>query len=303
MNKKFVTIIFSVLFSIILWGSITLSGTYFTTLKVPVKLTNLHKGYAIEDISTKETNLRVKGEGWKLASLLLSNGFEFFVSTGSNHEYNSVKLSKSLSENPWLSSSLQVFDISPDTMTFRLEKIQKKRFKIKADITLNFRTNFGIISPLRVIPDSVTVYGTRSMLSGVDYIPTLPRTFENLDENVSLYTSLRQIDGFRYEKNSCEITFEVQRIADRKFEDIPIETTNVPDGYTITLLPGRMAVVLRGGINVVGKIKPEEITVAVDYNKVLLDTLGYAEPVLKIPEHTTVIDVNPPKLKYIIKKF
>jgi hypothetical protein len=62
-------------------------------------------------------------------------------------------------------------------------------------------------------------------------------------------------------------------------------------------------VVLRGGINLLGKLKAEEIRPYIDYGDIIKDTLGQIEPKLKIPFFSTIVDKSPEKFQYIIKKF
>lgn len=303
LNKKVFSIIFAVLFSFILWGSITLSNSYLTTLRVPVRLTNLPKGFAVASMSIPEVNLRIKGEGWRLASLILSNNLEYYVSAGLDSQARDINLRNALGENAWLSSGIQLFDIYPDILSIRLERITDRKIKIKPDLNLSFKPDYGLVSDVRVIPESVMVFGPGSIVKNLDAVPTVKRNFINLDDRVLERVELQQIPGLTYSANSCVVKFDVQKIVDKAFENLEVEVRNTPRGEDLVVFPNSITVVLRGGINIIGKLKNEDIHPFVDYNQVIRDTLGIIDPEIKVPDYITIIDKKPNQLKYIIKKY
>ncbi|MGE5681032.1 MAG: hypothetical protein ACM34K_09155, partial [Bacillota bacterium] len=185
MNKKILIIISSVLLSLVLWGSVTLSNSYFTSITVPVKLTGIPQGFGVSYKSLRQTNVKIKGAGWKLISIALGNTEDYQVSAVGNAESKFIRLSNSLSDNPWLSTGLQVFDISPDTMTYRLERLKEKTVIIKPSVELNFKAGYGIVSPITTAPESVTVYGPGSLVQTHKSVSTVNRVYDNLDEAVS----------------------------------------------------------------------------------------------------------------------
>ena len=73
--------------------------------------------------------------------------------------------------------------------------------------------------------------------------------------------------------------------------------------HTPSIFPVKIDVVLRGGINLLGKLNSSDIKAYVDFSQALNDTLGGIEPYFEIPPFTTIIDKKPGKLEYIIKQF
>ncbi|MGE5400134.1 MAG: YbbR-like domain-containing protein [Ignavibacteriales bacterium] len=303
MNRKIISIIAAILFSLVLWGSITLSNSFFTTIKVPVKLINLPRGYAVGSISAKNVNIRVKGEGWRLVSVVLRNDDEYLVSAGLDSMGKSVNLKNALAENAWLSSGIQLMDIYPDILTFRLERMVEKKVRIKPDLNLGFKPDYGLASSVNVTPDSILVTGPKSLVSRLEEIPTVKRDFVNLDENVTDRVELLSLNGLNYSRNFCTVKFDVQKIVDRSFENLEVKVNNVPRGEELVIFPNTISIVLRGGINVLGRLKEEDFHPFVDYNETIRDTLGFIVPDINIPGFTTIIDKKPNKLKYIIKKY
>lgn len=303
MNKKILSIIAAFLFSVILWGSVSLSGDYFISVYVPIRITDIPLHYTADGISAGEVFLRLKGEGWKLSSFSLDSDLEFKVSAGFDSGKVFLNLNRSINENEWLTSGIQVYDISPDTISTRIEKIFEKKVRVKPDYELQFQPGYNLASPVKINPESIVVYGTRRRLRNLDSIPTLKEVFSGLERKTVANLEIAPIGGLSYSTKSCSATFDVQKIVDKELKGVAIEILNVPKARDLLLFPNKIDIVLRGGINVLGKMNNDAVRVNVDYNKVLNDTTGAVKPELIIPNFTTLISTNPDRLKYIIKKY
>ena len=85
-------------------------------------------------------------------------------------------------------------------------------------------------------------------------------------------------------------------------EYIPIEVTNVPKDKTILLLPDKISLSVRGGINFLGRISRTDFKVSIDYRDIISDTLGSVSPMVIPPKYVKLIYLDPERIKYIIKK-
>ena len=92
MNKKLNIFLASFIFSVILWGSISLSDIYYTNIDVKLTLTNFPKGYTTGSILPDELKIRVKGEGWRLVSINVGPETEFKVSVGDDSGWHHINL-------------------------------------------------------------------------------------------------------------------------------------------------------------------------------------------------------------------
>ena len=101
----------------------------------------------------------------------------------------------------------------------------------------------------------------------------------------------------------CQVNFDVQKIVDKTFDDLVVETRSIPSRYELIVAPTKISVILRGGINMLSKIKNEDIKSYVKFEQAINDTTGAIEPIIEIPEFTSLIDIKPDRLDYIIKKF
>ena len=60
--------------------------------------------------------------------------------------------------------------------------------------------------------------------------------------------------------------------------------------------------IIRGGISKLGKLTNDSLKAYVDYWRALKDESRSIEPIIEIPQFTTVVNTQPKKLEYIIKQ-
>src|SRR5512146_1131847 len=120
MKKNLHIIVLSVIFSVILWISISLSNDYYATVNVPVKLVNFPAGYSTASSIPDQISVKLKGKGWKLLGVNLSAKSDYSISVEDSGRIN-VNLYNFLGENQWLSTDVEVIDITPDSLSFYVE--------------------------------------------------------------------------------------------------------------------------------------------------------------------------------------
>lgn len=303
MKKKILPISLIAVFSIALWGSVSLSGEYFTTLKIPIKFVDLPENYAVGEASANEISVTVKAQGWELSKLTLGTGVDFNVSAENRSGQRKVLIRDEIINNSWVGGNIQLVEVNPAQVEFKVEKIIGKKVPIGSRITAGFKNGYAAVSDLKMLPDSVMIYGAQSIIRSIDTIVTESAEFKDLDANLNSVINLQEIDGVTLGNNQCSLELAVQKIVDKTFDNLPVETRNVPHSRELILFPGRISVTLRGGINILGKMTNEELKPYVDFWSALKDESGSVQPVVDAPKYTRLISVNPQKLEYIIKQY
>lgn len=302
MKKNLHIIILSVIFSIILWISISLSNDYYATFNVPVKLINLPSGYSTASNFPENISVKLKGKGWKLLGVNLSAKSEYNISVEDSGKI-SVNLYNYLAENQWLTSDVDVIDISPDTLSFYVEKDFMKKVAIIPDLNLNFKSGYGLAAPLTILPDSTTVYGPRSVVRNLSSVLTQRKKFVDLDNQLVDLIPLENLPGVIYKDREVKISLNVQKIVDKVFDNVLIRIIDLPVDRDVVLLPNKISVSIKAGIEILGKMNKNDIKAYINYRDVVLDTLGSITPRIELPENTSLEYIKPERLRYIIKKF
>ena len=122
MKKNLHIIVISVIFSIILWVSISLSNDYYATFQIPIKLVDFPNGFATGTPLPEDISVKLKGKGWKLITAELGSESDYIIPVGKKVGKRTINLYNYLVENQWLSSDVEVINILPDTLSFFVEK-------------------------------------------------------------------------------------------------------------------------------------------------------------------------------------
>ncbi len=303
MKKNFHIIIISFIFSIIIWVSISLSNDYYATFEFPVKLTDFPPGYTTGAKFPPKISFKLKGKGWKLIAINLTSEANYLVPIGDKPGQKSINLYNYLAENQWLTSDVEVININPDTLSFAVEKISSKFVKITPELNLKFRTGYGLASRIKVKPESTLVYGPASYLINLNSVPTEYEEFDNLDSKVSEKVQLKFIPGMNYANNNVDVTIDAQKIVTKNFDNLFVHVEDVPRDRSVLLLPNKISIGVRGGIDVLGRLDTNQFNAIVNYREVVMDTLGSVVPHVQMPGNTTLLFTKPERLRYIIKKF
>ena len=303
MKKKIPLIVISVLFSVIIWGTISLSEEYYESVDVPLQITDLPAKYTIGKGIPDKVTLKLSGEGWKLLSVNIGKDVAFNISVKGDSGFKKIKLTDYLTDNRWMLSELNIMDIIPETISFSVERKVSKKVPIVADLILNFKAGFGLGKPIVLEPDSVVVSGPQSIVGPLTSIDTQPVKLSSLDKATIKNVRFVKLPGTTFGTEFVTINMDVQRIVDKQFDDINVEVLDVPPDRDVILLPNKISCSVRGGIRILGKLEKEQFRAFVFYRDVVLDTLGSVVPKIEIPTNTELMFIKPEHLRYVIKTF
>ncbi|MEG8945853.1 CdaR family protein [Rosettibacter firmus] len=303
MKNKIIPIVFIILFSLILWGSVSLSDYYVETITVPIEIVDLPENYTPSYLSNNEVLLKLKARGWELAKLTLTSNNTFKVSVHHKIGKYKVNLRDELENNIWLSSLVTVLEINPPVISIEIDKTVTKKVRIKPNIKINFAKDYALVSDIIITPAEIEVSGPASILQFINEVETDSVVFNNVSEKIISEVNLKSIEGVTFSVTKCKVEFDVQKIVERAFDDLFVEVRNVPNSKQLILYPPKVSIVLRGGINKLGRLTNDSLKVYVDYWDAVMSEENVIQPKIEIPDYTELLDVKPNKLEFIIKQF
>ncbi|MBK8945684.1 MAG: hypothetical protein IPM32_10510 [Ignavibacteriae bacterium] len=303
MKRKIFTILFIVTFSVLLWVFVSFSGEFSITLNLPPQVIDVPENLAVSSISANEIVISLKGQGWQLAQHTLGRDPKFYIPSPVEIGETTLSSRNLIPANSWLSSTLQLAEISPEKFSVKIEKRITKKVEILPVLSLTFKPGYDLVSDAKIEPDSVEITGPESIINDFGIINTSAMKFSNLEKEANFRIPLQIPKYVELNIYECKVGLDIQKIVDKSFENIPVETKNIPDKYELNLSPENVTIVIRGGINLLSKLKSDEISAYVRFQQALNDTTGSIEPVIEIPKFTSIIDIKPKRLDYIIKKY
>ena len=303
MKKKFPLLIISIAFSVIIWGTISLSEEYYANVNVPLRVVGFPNGFSIGSDIPENITIKLRGIGWKLFAVNIGKDVAYNISVKGDSGFIQIKLMDHLTDNRWMLSELDIIDIVPNSLSFSIERRVIKKLPIVADLNLEFKVGYGLAKEVVLEPDSVVIDGPQSVVNSLTEIKTKEIKLSSLDKLIIKNIGFIYLPGTSYGTKFVTVNLDVQRIVDKQFDDIDVEVLDVPPDRDVILLPNKISCNVRGGIEILGKLEKDQFRAFVFYRDVVLDTLGNVIPHIELPVNTTLKYIKPERLRYIIKKF
>ena len=303
MKKKLPIIIASFLFAVVIWISVVLGNSFIYKIEVPLKISLSDNEVAIKSEIPSTVVLNLNAQGWRLLSILSTKDISFRCMPPTKESVYKYQLTSSVSENQWLNSEVKVEDVSPAFLQIELDKKVSKKVKVNPIANLDFKKGFGLARQLNVFPDSVTLIGARSLLSHINEVQTDELIVDQISNSFIEQIRINIAPGVEPSPSHVKIYGDVQKIVDREMTNIPIVIKNIPKDKTILLLPDKISLSVRGGINFLGRMTKEDFQVFIDYRDVIADTARMVSPTVIPPKYVRLIYLDPERIKYIIKKY
>ncbi len=131
-----------------------------------------------------------------------------------------------------------------ESVSFRFPFENNKRVPVQAVAVIDFRPQYCAMGPMRLSPDSVTVYGEPFHLENIDRVLTRTISLSDLHAGAHGVVKLDAASGLRLSDSEVHYSMDVTR-----YVEIPAEVTvslrNVPAGKKISVYPSVAKVVFQ----------------------------------------------------------
>ena len=297
-------IIFSIACSFGLWIAINLNNQFQTVVGIQVKIEHLDEDQAIAVPLPSTVYVKIQGTGWQVLSTSISPSLIFTIDFYNFHKRGMITTSKELKEHSNLPIGIEIIKAFPEKIELQLEEKITRSIPIRPILEINYREGFGMVGNYTVEPESVTLTGARSLVNTFKEWKTTPIRLTDVNTPVSVAGGLEDSLHFEIERssNSARIQFDVQPIAERTIEEIPIEIIQVPNNKHIVLIPPKISIIIRSGVNSIAGLTEKDFHVFVDYRTILLDTSGTIRPTVNGPDKVKIVLQRPELIQYVIRK-
>lgn len=294
----------SIVFAALAWVSVNLREEYTIIKHFPVVLENLKYGKALKYPFPKTINVRFKGSGWALAGLYLTPDLVYTIDLSTVGSEDFIITAQDLADHIKLPVSIQPSDVDPDSMVLALEDYKEKRIPIMLNSNITYKTGFGPVGIVHIIPDSVTVGGSKPIIESITSWPTVYQKFDELNSPVNTDVNLEEPSNHsvRLLTSSVRVQLEVQPFAEKIFTGIQLVAASVPANREVIFIPPKIDLVVRGGIDQLAKLSNNDFHAVTNYQDLTADSSETVIPLLNVPPDVKVVSKKPEKFQYIIRK-
>ena len=283
-GREWLLLATSLLLAVLIWLLSNLSRSYSGVLGVPVVAECNLQGYSNVSSNSAMLSARCRAEGFRLlrestrrsrrpvrvafdrADLRYGSGERFFVTGNVMNNYL----------RQIFGDKVDVEDIITDTLYFTFAPENNKRVPVRFAGDFSYRTQYMASGPLKISPDSVTVYGEKARLDLVDHVSTGQLFLDDVHETQHGVLRLRRIKGVRFSDEEISYELPVSRYVEMRSE-LPVSVRNMPNGHHLDVFPSRATVILHCTFPV-GRNPFESFELYIDYEDFASSLSGRCVP-------------------------
>jgi hypothetical protein len=273
-----VVVTFCVLASVLLWFSFSMRESHQRMFEIPLEVINLDESQALASRPPESVRVQVDGEGIQLLRLYY-NPPSIPVDAAADDFDLTTAASEAI-------SGVRIETIIPRTVTLQKDMRLRKRVPLKARVSVVPPPGYHLVEVPRIRPDSVTIEGARSIISGISEWPTRRLQFQPQGDTVSVMVALSDSLGdlIDLDASSATYTASVRQFTEGT-RQVPINVIGAPARQDIKFDPPTVRVVYQVALDQYDEaLEAEDFYAEVHFDAMRRDTTGSIVPGIHYPE-------------------
>lgn len=303
MKRNIFILINTFIFSVLIWAYVNLNLTYTIESTVPLQIKS-GKAQGISNEIPPSLDVVFKGKGWGLMKILISKNLVYYLDLTAFKKDTKVDLMQNISDIVNLPSDVYVQSLNPAFIDVSFDNIITKMVKVKNNTSIETNEGYTVIGGVKISPDSVKITGASSIVMKIKFVQTENLVIKDVNTNIS--RDIRLVDSLgnhvKIEPMVVNVSYKLELSAEKKFEDIEVNVYGVPIDKDVLIVPPKISITLRGGVEELSKLTTKDIKVGINFKQIESDEQGEVEPTIELSDLFTLIKVEPPRFQYIIKK-
>lgn len=283
-GRESLLLVTSFLLAVVIWLLSNLSRDYSGVISVPVVAECNIPGHS--NVSSNQTTVsaRCRASGFRLmgekvrsgkrpvrvsiarSDIRSGGGDRFYLSGNAKNSYLEQIFGDAVAVEAFIS----------DTLAFTFPAVNHKKVPVQLAGDVSYRSQYMAAGPMRLSPDSVTVYGEPGRLDIVDHVSTATLLLDDVHDSQHGLLRLRSIKGIRL--SDAEVSYElpVARYVEVR-STLPISVDGVPAGRQLQVFPSQATVILHCTFPV-GRDPFESFRLSIDYMDFVTSLSGRCIP-------------------------
>lgn len=304
-KSKFLTFLFFLLISSLLWFLIKLTKEYTTQTVFSVVYTDVpvNKWVANTD---QRVNLSFSADGFitlrhnlvREPNRVIEVSLEevpYRLEGGNTYSYGSQYVAERVAD--WLGVPAGSVTVNDDKQYFNMEDLQQKDLPVQVPLDVKTQRQFQVYGDPLVEPGVITVYGPKSVLDTMEAIVTEP--FVATAANTNLVRDLA-VDYCGGAVKGAEPTVRVTVQVEQYTETVVQVPVTVTDSLQVRFFPETMAVKCMVPIRDFASLSPAAFLVLADTAQLHLRQPLLDIRLVRVPEHVEVVKAEPDQVEYLI---
>lgn len=305
--RKILAFSFCLFLSAIFWFIQVYRQTFTETFNIPVKYVGVPDSVAFDTDLPADLQVTIRDNGYSLFKYYFTKRNDTIsINVADVVRYSPTKVLQGTSlfqiiKEELLSSS-DLLDYSPSSILFYYTPLQEKKIPVIFDGQIFLDPEYILNGDITINPDSVTVYGSKDVLSSMKYVYTVSDTITNLKSDKPLTYALKSIHNVKFVPANVLVTVPIDKYT-QKDVMVPITCVGLPKGINARFFPSSVKVSFWVGVSNYDKITSDDFTIQFDYEelKVLKDAFVSLR-ILSSPDYVRNLTMNPSEAEFVFEK-
>ena len=246
-GKNWSVLIVSLLLAVIMWITLIFSEDYSYDLSYNLTIETAIPGRAMNASAKSALSIKGTASGYYLLqktytgtydNLSISVNPRWLVHKGGDEFALPGPAIKQLVQEA-LGERVAIEWIASDTLYFDIPQESNRKVPVVALASLEFKSQYMQVGPLKLTPDSVLVYGPVELLENIDSIHTLPLNLKEIESAQQGILSLSHISNVTISPNEVSYSFDVCRYVEKRIQ-LPVGVANLPGSLMVAVIPQRV---------------------------------------------------------------
>jgi YbbR domain-containing protein len=303
MRRNIFILINTFIFSVLIWAYVNLNLTYTIESSLPLQIKS-GKSQGISNEIPDNLDVVFKGKGWGLMKILISKNLVYYLDLTAFKKDTKIDLMQGVTDIINLPSDVYVMSINPSVIDVSFDNTITRMIKVKNNTSVQTKDGYTVIGGVKITPDSVRVSGASSIIMKIKFVQTENIVFKDVNANIS--KDVKLIDSLgnqvKIDPTVVNVSYKLELSAEKTFEDIDVNVYGVPIDKDVLIVPPKISISLRGGVEELSKLTPKDIKIGINFKQIESDEQGEVEPTIELSDIFTLIKVEPQRFQYIIKK-
>ncbi len=198
----------------------------------------------------------------------------------------------------------ELLNITPDSLFFSYDVNTVKKIPITLVSNITYSPGYDVLHTYKLSPDSVTVIGPETMVSGITTIQTEALTLKAVKTNIkqTIKLNLPQTkQPLKFSVNNTSLSAQVEKFTEGTLS-LPVEVINVPEHIKIRYFPKKVNVSYYVNLNEFNSISGADFKVVCDFST-LENNQSYLTPKLvAVPKVAKRVSIGQQHIEFIIVK-
>jgi hypothetical protein len=285
----------------VFWLLVKLSQPYRAQKQVYI-IAAIDENVAFAKLPPNNIAAEIEGTGWDLMFDFFNRSsvrLYFDLTNSTNLNLSAGQLRAAIKQN-LSSTDLKVIDVNYDNINLKLEQRVDRKLPVRVKDSLTFADEYQLMEKISVTPDTVMLSGPYSLVTPLEYWPTLPIILDQLNASVTKIVDLEPVpDEIKISNQTATVAINVEPFTEKTMY-VPIDVINAPD--SLKIFPDKVTVACKLGLSKYDQVSYRDFRAEVDLKDISLNTPHNTVPIVlkKSPSFVKGLYHTPKSAKFFI---